>query len=103
MKKAFVKSTLLVLALTLCVWSPLHAQLLQPNAEGLSNGVIILNVSDVAAHKKFWVDEFDAKPVRVGELEGVTIPGFVMLFRLQPRTGPAEGTTINHMGLKLKN
>jgi catechol 2,3-dioxygenase-like lactoylglutathione lyase family enzyme len=66
-------------------------------------GLIVLNVSGVEAHKKFWVDEFDAKPVKVGELEGVTIPGFVMLFRVQPRTGPSEGSTINHMGLKVRS
>jgi len=79
-----------------------RGQLLQPNAEGLSMGLVLLNVSDVAAHKKFWMDEFDAKPVKVGQLEGATIPGFVILFRQQQRTGPSEGTTINHMGLKLK-
>ena len=70
MKKAFVTTTLLVLALTLGVCSPLRAQLLQPNTEGLSMGLIVLNVSDVAAHRKFWVDEFDARPLKVGELEG---------------------------------
>jgi hypothetical protein len=39
--------------------------------------------------------------VTVGKLDGVTIPGVVILFRVQPRTGPSEGTTINHIGLKL--
>jgi catechol 2,3-dioxygenase-like lactoylglutathione lyase family enzyme len=78
------------------------AQLLKPNAEGLTMGLVVLNVTDVAAHKKFWVDEFDAKVVKVGRLEGATIPGFVILFRPQAATGPSEGSTINHMGLKLK-
>src|SRR5438477_628131 len=58
-----------------------RAQLLQPNSSGLTMGVIVLNVSDVAAHKKFWVDAFDAKVVKVGQLEGATVPGFVILFR----------------------
>ena len=31
-----------------------------------------------------------------------SIPGVVVLFRVQPTTGPSEGTTINHLGLKLK-
>src|SRR4029077_5052175 len=96
-----MKKLLLALAFVLTL-TPVRAQLLQPNAEGLSMGLVLLNVSDVAAHRRFWVDEFDAKPVKVGELDGVTIPGFVILFRLQPRTGPAEGSTINHMGLKLR-
>jgi len=78
------------------------AQLLHPNASGTTMGVIVLNVTDVAAHKKFWVDEFDAKVIKVGQLEGATIPGFVILFRQQAATGPSEGSTINHIGLKLK-
>jgi catechol 2,3-dioxygenase-like lactoylglutathione lyase family enzyme len=80
---------------------PLHAQLFPSDSLGMTMGHVLLNVSDVAAHREFWTKQFDAKPVTVGKLEGVTIPGVVVLFRLQPRTGPSEGTTINHMGLKL--
>ncbi len=64
-------------------------------------GHVLLNVSDVAAHRRFWTSQFDARPVTVGRLDGVAIPGAVILFRLQPSTGPSEGTTINHLGLKL--
>ena len=78
----------------------LNAQLFPPEA-GMTMGHVLLNVSDVAAHREFWTKQFDAKPVTVGKLEGVTIPGLVILFRLQARTGPSEGTTINHVGLKL--
>jgi catechol 2,3-dioxygenase-like lactoylglutathione lyase family enzyme len=95
------RKTILVALMVVVALAAVRAQLLQPNAEGLSMGAVVLNVTDVAAHKKFWVDEFDAKPVKVGKLEGVTIPGFVMLFRQQAPTGPSEGSTINHIGLKL--
>ncbi len=64
-------------------------------------GHVLLNVSDVEAHRTFWIRQFDAKPITVGKLQGVTIPGVAILFRPQQRTGPSEGTTINHMGLKL--
>jgi catechol 2,3-dioxygenase-like lactoylglutathione lyase family enzyme len=77
------------------------AQLFPSADTGMTMGHVLLNVSDVAAHREFWTKQFDAKPVTVGKLEGVTVPGVVILFRLQPRTGPSEGTTINHMGLKL--
>ena len=80
----------------------LDAQLFPAGDAGMSMGHVLLNVSDVAAHRDFWISQFDAKPVTVGKLQGVTIPGVVVLFRLQPRTGPSEGTTINHMGLKVK-
>jgi catechol 2,3-dioxygenase-like lactoylglutathione lyase family enzyme len=92
---------LLAAAMFVMALATVRAQLLQPNAEGLSMGLVVLNVTDVSAHRKFWADEFDAKPVKVGQLEGDTIPGFVILFRPQAATGPSEGTTINHMGLKL--
>jgi catechol 2,3-dioxygenase-like lactoylglutathione lyase family enzyme len=78
-----------------------HAQLFPAGDEMMTMGHILLNVSDVAPHREFWTSQFDAKPLKVGTLEGITIPGVVVLFRVQPRTGPSEGTTINHMGLKL--
>jgi catechol 2,3-dioxygenase-like lactoylglutathione lyase family enzyme len=78
------------------------AQLLPPNELGMTMGHVLLNVSDVDAHRNFWTSQFDARPVTVGKLSGVTVPGVVVLFRQQQRTGPAEGTTINHLGLKLR-
>ena len=80
---------------------PVGAQLLPRRDAALVMGHVLLNVSDVAAHRQFWTSQFDARPVTVGRLDGVVIPGVVVLFRLQPSTGPSEGTTINHMGLKL--
>jgi catechol 2,3-dioxygenase-like lactoylglutathione lyase family enzyme len=68
----------------------------------MSMGHVLLNVSDVAAHMGFWTRQFDAKPVVVGQLQGVTVPGVAVLFRAQKPTGPHEGTTINHLGLKLR-
>ena len=78
------------------------AQLFPPGDAVMTMGHVLLNVTDAAAHREFWTSQFDAKPVKVGKLEGITIPGVVVLFRVQPRTGPSEGTTINHLGLKLK-
>lgn len=90
-----------VAALVLIARAHGHAQLLPAGDAGMTMGHVLLNVSDVAAHRDFWTTQFNAKPVTVGTLQGVTVPGVVVLFRLQPRTGPGEGTTINHMGLKL--
>jgi hypothetical protein len=82
---------------------PVSAQLFPHVDDGMTMGHVLLNVSDVAAHRQFWTTQFDAKPITVGKLEGITVPGVVVLFRLQPRTGPSEGTTINHMGLKVNS
>jgi catechol 2,3-dioxygenase-like lactoylglutathione lyase family enzyme len=80
----------------------LGAQLLPPGEAPLTMGHVLLNVTDVAAHLRFWTVQFGAKPVRVGKLDGVVIPGTVILLRAQPAAGPHEGTTINHLGLKLR-
>ena len=103
MKSTRLRTALIVAAAATTIFAHTHslnAQLFPPEA-GMTMGHVLLNVSDVAAHREFWTKQFDAKPVTVGKLEGVTIPGLVILFRLQARTGPSEGTTINHMGLKL--
>jgi hypothetical protein len=82
--------------------TPVHAQLFPRGDAAMTMGHVLLNVSDPAAHREFWVTQFDARPITVGKLSGVTVPGVVILFRAQPRTGPSEGTTINHMGLKVR-
>ena len=103
MKSTRLRTALLgaVAAIVVTRAASVNAQLFPSADAGLSMGHVLLNVSDVAAHREFWITQFDAKPVTVGKLEGVTVPGVVVLFRLQPRTGPSEGTTINHLGLKL--
>lgn len=90
-----------VAAIGLSARTPVSAQLFPAADAGMTMGHVLLNVSDAAAHRDFWTRQFDAKPITVGKLEGITIPGLVVLFRVQQRTGPSEGTTINHVGLKL--
>jgi hypothetical protein len=95
-------AALVVGVVGLGAFTPLNAQLFPRGDALMTMGHVLLNVNDAAPHRDFWISQFDAKPVMVGKLTGVTVPGVVILFRVQPRTGPAEGTTINHMGLKLK-
>jgi hypothetical protein len=101
MRSALV-STTIVAACTVGFLTRVEAQLLPAGPEGFTMGHVLLNVTDVAAHQEFWKTQFDAKAIRVGKLDGVTIPGLVVLFRQQRPTGPSEGTTINHLGLKLQ-
>ena len=99
MRNAQLKTTLAVLALATIAFVPVGAQLLPPNDLGVTMGHVLLNVSNVEAHKKFWMDEFDARPIKVGRLEGITIPGVVLLFCFQPATVPGDGEIIYHLGL----
>ena len=100
-KKAIGWPALCLAAMVVVALGRTEAQLFPPNDIGMKMGHVLLNVSDVDAHRNFWIRQFDAKPITVGKLQGVTIPGIAILFRHQQPTGPSEGTTINHMGLKL--
>ena len=91
----------LVALLLIARGGPVFAQLLPANELGMSMGHLLVNVTDVDAHTRFWVTQFEAVPVTVGQLRGVKIPGLVVLFRRQTPTGPGDGETINHLGLKL--
>ena len=82
---------------------PVHAQLAAPNEAGVSMGHVHLNVNDVDAHKKFWTEQFAAVPLKKDGLQGVKIPGMLILFRKQAPTGPSEGTMMDHFGLKVHN
>jgi len=101
-KTALMRLIVSVAAMVIAALAQTDAQLLPPNPSGMTMGHVLLNVSDIDAHRNFWTKQFDAKPVTLGKLQGITIPGVVVLFRRQDRTGPSEGTTINHMGLKLR-
>ena len=94
-------ATLIVGVIASGLFTRVGAQLFPQDDAVMTMGHVLLNVSDVAAHREFWISQFDAKAVKVGKLDGITVPGVIVLFRVQPRTGPSEGTTINHMGLKL--
>lgn len=59
-----------------------------------------LNVTSVAAHRRFWVEtlggsafEFGAKKITV-----IRFPGVFLFLNGQTPTGPTRGTTIDHIG-----
>ncbi len=77
------------------------AQLVAPTAAGVSLGAVYYTVPDVAAHKKIWVDNFGAKPVKVGATEMLKIPGvFIVLTQGQPGAG---NPLVNHLGIWAKD
>lgn len=77
----------------------LHAQLAAPNGQGISMGHLHVNTADVAAQKKFWIGTFGARPVKLGNNEGVSIPGAIILFKAAAPSGPTEGSSVNHIGV----
>jgi len=92
---------LLTAGLCLALALPVAAQLLEPNEAGVTMGHVHLNVPDVEAHRKFWLGPIGAKPVKLGRLEGVSVPGLILLFRKAEPSGPVAGGVVNHLGLKV--
>jgi len=91
-----MKSTIIALAIT-C--SALHAQLAAPGDSGVVMGHLHLNTADVPAQMKFWTGIFGAKPVKLGNIDGVSMPGAIILFKAAAPKGPTEGSTVNHVGI----
>jgi len=85
----------------LVLLAPAQAQLAAPNEAGVAMGHIHLNVRDVEAQKKFWTEQFAAVPLKKEGLQGVKVPGMLILMRQQAPTGPSEGTMMDHVGLKV--
>ena len=57
-----------------------------------------LNVPDIAAAKKFWVDTLGGTPVSAGPLQMVKFPNVIVVFTQRAPTGGTKGTTVNHIG-----
>ena len=96
---------LLVLALSLSLTLSVSgfAQLAPPNEAGITMGHVHLNVRDIEVQKKLWIDQFGAVPLRKEGLQGVKLPGMLILFRQQEPTGGSQGTVLDHFGLKVRN
>jgi catechol 2,3-dioxygenase-like lactoylglutathione lyase family enzyme len=89
--------------MTTLIAALLLAQVVAPNDAGVSMGHLHLVVSDVAASKHFWVDLMGGEPFKVATLEGVKIPGALIVFRKGTPTGGSVGSVIEHVGVKVKS
>jgi catechol 2,3-dioxygenase-like lactoylglutathione lyase family enzyme len=82
---------------------PVAAQLPPPNEKGLAMGHVHLNVTDVDAQKKFWMEQFEAQPLKKDALAGVKVGGMLILFTKKTPDRPSEGDVMDHFGFKVKN
>ena len=93
----------LILTLSLAVLLPLTAAWAvapAPNAAGVSNGHLHLNVRDVDANMKFFAAMGGAPTAEAGVLE---FPDVVIRLRKQDPTGPSAGSVVNHVGFLVPN
>ena len=97
-----VLSTALVVVLCALV-APASAQLAVPNDNGITYGHVHLNVSDVEAHKKLWVDYFGGVVVEKGPLTAIRLPNFLIALTERDPTGPMQGSVLDHFGFKVRD
>jgi len=57
-----------------------------------------LNVTSVAAHRRFWVDTLGGKATKIGSVDAIEFPDVYLLMHVQPPSGPTRGTTFDHIG-----
>ena len=101
MTKLLTATLAVVLALALAPVA--EAQLATPNEDGITFGHVHLNVSDMEAHKKIWVDWFDGTVVEKGPLTYIRLPNFLIALTEREPTGPTQGSVMDHFGFKVRN
>ena len=94
-----MKSRILLAAFALCAAAP--AQLPPPSAGRVVMGHHHLNVTDIAAHKRFWGGLLGAETVMLGSNTVIKMPNGLIFLREKAPTGGSRGTTLNHIGFQV--
>jgi catechol 2,3-dioxygenase-like lactoylglutathione lyase family enzyme len=91
--------------LALAPASDAYAQILMANDGPIVYGHHHLAVSNVDAHKTFWVDTLGGTVVKIGAstTEAIRFPNVFLLMRAQAPTGGSKGTSVNHIGFSVPN
>ncbi|MGH8247843.1 MAG: VOC family protein, partial [Gammaproteobacteria bacterium] len=91
------------LLLSILFAGALFAQLPAPNESGVAMGHLHLTGRDADAHRKFWVEALGGAIVKLGNFEVFKFPDVLVMIRKGEPSGGSEGSTINHLGFKVKN
>ncbi len=60
-----------------------------------------LTVSNVDAHKKFWIDGMGGTLIKAGNAEIIRFSNVLVFMRQAAPTGGTKGTTVNHIGFQV--
>ena len=88
-------------AALLALSDPLPGQLLAARDNPFAVGHHHLNVTDVEAHKRFWVDLLGGEAAMFGRNHVVKLPDTLLFLRDQDPTGESNGSTVNHLGFRV--
>jgi catechol 2,3-dioxygenase-like lactoylglutathione lyase family enzyme len=104
MTRRLIVTALIVLGLAL-VSTPASAQLMAAKDGPIVYGHHHLNVTNVEAQKKFFVDTLGGTAIKIGtnNQEIIKFPNVLIFMRMQAPTGGTIGTTVNHIGFSVPN
>ena len=103
MHRLFAVAVLTLLALAPA--SPASAQLIAAKDGPVVNGHHHLNVANVDAAKRFWVDALGGVVTRFGKenREIIKFPNALILMREQKPTGGSKGSTVDHIAFSVSS
>jgi len=88
---------------TLAAAVPLSAQVAAPNAAGVAMGHLHFHVRDVVADREFWM-ALGARPTRpFGHAQVLSFDGLLILLSQGESSGPAAGSVVDHVALRVKS
>ena len=106
-KEEPVKERISILALALlaivCMSVNSQAQLLPPNAAGVTMGHLHMTTPNMEATKKVFETMGGVVTKREGGADIVKFPGVLVFFREGEPTGPTVGSVVNHIGFLVPN
>lgn len=92
----------LAILLAGCVTAPAYSQLTSTGP--VTNGHHHLNISDLAAHQRFWVDTLGGQPgMFANRTPIVMFPNALVFLREQPPTAGSIDSTVNHIAFSVPN
>ena len=89
--------------LTIFLSTTSQGQLATPNEFGLTYGLVHLNVTDIALHKRLWVEHFDGVVVQKGPLTTVRMPNMIIALSEQDVSMGSRDTVMDHFGFKVRS
>jgi catechol 2,3-dioxygenase-like lactoylglutathione lyase family enzyme len=100
-----MRSALLVTLSVLGIHARAEGQLLAARESPIAYGHHHINASDVAAHKRFWIDALGGASVRIREstAEVVSFPNVLVFLTARAPTGGTKGTVVNHVGFETRD
>lgn len=99
-----MRTPLFLLSLLAASVNPALAQLAPYNDAGITTGHFHMFVNDPEPLKKIFVEMLGGRVTATGSLELISFPGAMVVLGKSrtPPTGGSDGSTVNHVGFKVK-